>query len=162
MDAWALANPAVRVVVQQGTAGDTAVAESAPVIPHGQLCALFADAAVVVTHGGPSTVMDARSAGRLPIVVPRDPALGEHVDGHQLEFADHLGEQGLAVVARNVADLDAALRDAIDNPGRFAVRRRLTDAPGIAAFGCALDELLGTATPVRDGVTLVDLDRSSS
>jgi UDP-N-acetylglucosamine transferase subunit ALG13 len=48
------------------------------------------DARVIVTHAGPATLFEAHRAGKIPIVVPRDPAHGEHVDGHQLRFADHL------------------------------------------------------------------------
>ncbi len=145
MDAWAVSNRSVRVVVQRGTAAPTTAAESQPLIPHGELCEMFAEATVVVTHGGPSTVMDARTAGRLPIVVPRDPELGEHVDGHQQEFAEHLARQGLAVVADDVDSLDAAIRQALDDPDRFAVSLDGSGAPGIAAFAEVVDELLGAS-----------------
>jgi UDP-N-acetylglucosamine transferase subunit ALG13 len=39
------------------------------------------------------------SAGRLPIVVPRQAARGEHVDDHQAEIAERLSSLGLAVTA---------------------------------------------------------------
>lgn len=144
MDAWAVSNRSVRVIVQRGTAGATTCAESQPLVPHAELLALFAEATAVVTHGGPSTVMDAREVGRLPIVVPRDPALAEHVDGHQLAFADHLDRRGLAVVATDVGELDAAIRLALADADGFTVPCGDTDAPGIAAFGRVVDELLGT------------------
>ena len=148
MDAWAVSNRSVKVIVQRGTAASTTVAESQPLIPHGELCALFGEANAVVTHGGPSTVMDARAAGRLPIVVPRDPELGEHVDGHQLAFAEHLGRHGLAIVAENVGELDDAIRRAIDSPDLVKVSADEENAAGIAEFGRVLDELLGFTTPM--------------
>lgn len=146
MDAWAVSNRSVRVIVQRGTAASTTVADSQPLIPHGELCSLFAEATAVVTHGGPSTVMDARAAGRLPIVVPRDPELGEHVDGHQLAFAEHLGRHGLAIVAENVCELDDAIRRAIDSPVAVTVSADEQNAAGIVGFGRVLDELLGSTT----------------
>ena len=55
---------------------------------------LMARADVVVTHGGPGLIMEARAARHLPIVIPRNPELGEHVDSHQMDFADRLAEEG--------------------------------------------------------------------
>lgn len=67
-------------------------------------CVPYADQAVletvlqhagaVVTHGGPGAIMDAHGAGHVPVVVPRDPARGEHVDDHQLRFTARLGREG--------------------------------------------------------------------
>ncbi|MGI9612009.1 MAG: glycosyltransferase [Acidimicrobiales bacterium] len=142
MDAWAVSNRSVRVIVQRGTAASTTAAESQPLVPHGELCALFREATAVVTHGGPSTVMDARAAGRLPIVVPRDPELGEHVDDHQLAFAEHLRRHGLAIVVENVGELDDAIRRAIDSPDAAKVSADVENAAGIAGFSRVLDELL--------------------
>lgn len=47
-------------------------------------------AAVVVMHAGSSSLAEAHALGHAPLVVPRDPALGEHVDGHQLAHASRL------------------------------------------------------------------------
>ena len=63
IERWSRPIPGVRVIVQRGTAEPLSGLESHAVIPHDELCELFADATVVVTHGGPSTVMDARAAG---------------------------------------------------------------------------------------------------
>ena len=150
MDGWALGNRAVRVVVQRGSAEPTRSAESQPLVPHGELCALFAEATAVVVHGGPSTVMDARAAGRLPIVMPRDPDRGEHVDDHQLRFADHLSRHGLARVVRARDELLAAIGEAIADPSAFRVADDAQPPPGIVGFGRVLDELLGAATPLRN------------
>lgn len=143
MDGWAARHPDVRVVIQRGGAPDTAHAESAPLIPYDELRDLFGRATVVVSHGGPSTVMDARAAGRVPVVVPRDPAHGEHVDGHQLRFGRHLSRHGLAVVATTQEDLLAAVEAVLADPGHFAVPASLAELPGVVAFGQVIDDLLG-------------------
>ncbi len=54
---------------------------------HDRLEELLAQATVVVCHGGPGTVTEARDAGHVPLCMPRDPELGEHVDDHQQRFA---------------------------------------------------------------------------
>ena len=36
--------------------------------------------------------------GKVPIVVPRRPTLGEHVDGHQLRFVARMQEEGRCIV----------------------------------------------------------------
>ncbi len=143
MDAWAALHPDVRVVIQRGGAAETAHAESAPLIPYDELRALFAQATAVVSHGGPSTVMDVRAAGRLPVVVPRDPAHGEHVDGHQLRFGRHLSRHGLATVATARAEVEAAVEAALAEPDRFAVPAALAHLPGVVGFGQVIDDLLG-------------------
>ena len=148
IDRWAEANPEVGVLVQGGTSGSTEHCPSVDLLPHAELCDRFAKAAVVVSHGGPSTVMDARMAGRLPIVVGRDPANGEHVDDHQLRFARHLARHGLARVVATEADLHAAISEALDDPDRFTVPVDGSAITGVVEFGRVMDELLGIATPL--------------
>ncbi|MFT7597797.1 MAG: UDP-N-acetylglucosamine transferase subunit ALG13 [Acidimicrobiales bacterium] len=147
IESWAAANLSVKVVVQHGTAAAPANVESHELIPHDELRQLFSSAVAVVSHGGPSTVMDARMAGKFPIVVPRDPALGEHVDGHQIRFADHLALHGLARLANSEADFCAALDDAVARPTEFSIPpHQLIAAAGVAKFGEVVDELLDIST----------------
>ncbi len=96
VDAAAERRPDVRFLVQHGsTTRAPRVAEGAEFLAHDRLVALLREAAVVVCHGGPGTIMDAREAGHVPLCMPRDPALGEHVDGHQQRFAAHVGDAGV-------------------------------------------------------------------
>lgn len=62
---------------------------------------------VVITHGGPGSIWLALECGQVPVVVPRDPRLGEHVDDHQLRFAHHL--RGRVDVVTDVAELLTAV-----------------------------------------------------
>ena len=55
----------------------------------------LARARVVVTHGGPGLIFEARAYGHRAVVVPRRPDLGEHVDEHQLLFTARLAAQGM-------------------------------------------------------------------
>jgi UDP-N-acetylglucosamine transferase subunit ALG13 len=105
---------APRCFVQYGSS-------AAPESPaHDELQRLVGEASVVVCHGGPATIAECRQAGRLPIVVPRDPALGEHVDGHQQRFARMFGRSGLVRLAETEGELRAALDRAVREPSGFA------------------------------------------
>lgn len=76
---------------------------------HDRLQSLLESADVVVTHGGPATITEARRLGHRPIVVPRNPALGEHVDDHQRLFARRLASAGVVEVADTEDDFLAAV-----------------------------------------------------
>ncbi len=54
------------------------------------LATTIAGARLVILHAGPSTLAEVIDAGVLPVVVPRDPVRGEHVDAHQLRTARQL------------------------------------------------------------------------
>jgi UDP-N-acetylglucosamine transferase subunit ALG13 len=148
IDRWAGLHPGAEVMVQRGTSAPTEHCASTELLAHGELCERFAMAVVVVTHGGPSTVMDARMGGRLPIVVPRDPALGEHVDDHQQRFANHLRLHDLARVADDETTLHRFLDEAMAAPDRYAVPIDSTSVGGVVEFGHQVDRLLGIATPL--------------
>jgi len=70
------------VLVQYGTSKGPTVALGSSLLEHRELQSAMERATVVVCHGGPATITEARRHGRLPICVPRDPSRGEHVDNH--------------------------------------------------------------------------------
>ena len=118
--AWAdrrqRAHPEGRVYVQYGQSTPPADAAGAAFVSPVELRSLVSEADVVITHGGPGTIHDARSAGHRPIVLPRDPGHGEHVDDHQQRFGAWCQERGLVSLARTVDELDPLL-DALGAPG---------------------------------------------
>ena len=48
---------------------------------------------IVITHGGASSFIMALQMGKIPIVVPRQKKYNEHVNDHQLEFAESVKER---------------------------------------------------------------------
>lgn len=46
----------------------------------------YANARMIIMHGGPSTMIQSIQDGKVPIVVPRLKEFGEHINNHQLEF----------------------------------------------------------------------------
>jgi UDP-N-acetylglucosamine transferase subunit ALG13 len=87
-------------------------AKALGVVPFDELEALARRADVVVTHGGPGSIMLALAHGRAPVVVPRDPAHGEHVDDHQLRFVQWLAARRPIRPVTDVADLGIAIAEA--------------------------------------------------
>ncbi|MDM4140388.1 MULTISPECIES: glycosyltransferase [Mycobacterium] len=75
----------------------------------GDICEQIRRASVVVTHAGAGSTLVCIEQGKHPVMVPRRSVLGEHVDEHQLPFAEKLGEAGLATVVREMAELPAAI-----------------------------------------------------
>lgn len=95
------------------------------------------EADVVVTHGGPSSFIEAMAAGKVPVVVPRRGDLGEHVNDHQVDFVRAVAErQGGIVPVYDVVELPVAIERA----------RKLSDGVGFeshnAIFCDALRQLI--------------------
>ncbi|MFC5177989.1 glycosyltransferase [Nocardioides taihuensis] len=146
-DECAQRDPGSRWVVQHGSSRPPTHAEAHAFLPHDDLVTMLADADAVVCHGGPGTIMDARGLGHVPVCVPRDPALGEHVDGHQQRFASLVDRAGVVVRADSAGALDDAVRQA-------ASRRRETAGAAHALAGTGDGPVLGSAYgPVALGLT---------
>lgn len=148
VDEWCDDHPDVDVVIQRGGSRPSRHGNCRELIPYGELCAMFAGASVVVSHGGPATIMDALAAGRLPIVVARNPELGEHVDAHQLRFAEHLSRNGLADVAATKTELFEAIDRALDRPHDYAVKVGEEVSEGVTRFADVVDDMLSSSSPL--------------
>ena len=82
-------------------------------IPAPEMRERMAKADVVITHGGPSSFIEAMAAGKVPVVVPRHAKLGEHVNDHQIDFVRAVSERkGGIVPVYDTTDLAAAIEDA--------------------------------------------------
>ncbi len=118
-------------------------------IPFDEVQTLMRRARVIVTHGGPASIMQALALGKVPVVVPRRAKFGEHVDDHQVRFAARIADR--VEVVLEIADLAAALTAAGDRSGP-------PPPPGASradAFGARLDVLCDTLFPAgqrRNGV----------
>ena len=143
-DAYAAANSEARVVVQYGSATPPVVAVGHESLPYVEMRRQMAAADVVVTQGGPGGIMDSRAVGRLPIVIPRTAALGEHVDDHQVAFAEHMHAHGRIALATDETTFVALIAEAVENPERFAVRdEQSPTATTVVTIEKELGELLG-------------------
>lgn len=70
----------------------------------------FKDARIVITHGGPSSFVEALQYGKVPIVVPRQLEFNEHVNNHQVDFAKLIAERMNNIIpVYNIDDLAATI-----------------------------------------------------
>lgn len=67
-------------------------------------------ARIVVTHGGPSSFVMPLQIGKTPVVAPRKREYGEHVNNHQVEFANAVAQRmGTILVAEEMDQLEEIL-----------------------------------------------------
>lgn len=133
VDAW-LADQGgnVDAIFQHGSSRPSSIGKSALILPHDELLNLFRESTVVVTQVGPGTILDANSVGRKPIVVARNPRLGEHVDGHQIAFGKLMHDRGAAFMVDSEESLRAAIERALDDPQWSRMPQRPSPAPRTA------------------------------
>ena len=103
-------------LVQRGTSVRPKTCASDAYVAYDDLIESMTASTVVVTHGGPATIMAARAHGRLPVVVPRRPDLGEHVDDHQIRFGHWMANRCQVVLAETEDELHRQLDLAFANP----------------------------------------------
>jgi UDP-N-acetylglucosamine transferase subunit ALG13 len=122
VDDWLVAAGApLRCLIQTGTSAPPSsdAADWQPYLEFDALQAAVRNAAAVVCHGGPGTILGARHLGAVPIVVPRRQQLGEHVDDHQVAFSRRLAAEGSVYLAETRADLHALLDRVTTDPAAF-------------------------------------------
>lgn len=154
VDRWVAEHPEPRprVVVQHGRSAPPSTAEGHDLVGHDDLQRLLAGAIAVVTHGGPATITEARRHGRVPVVVPREHAHGEHVDDHQVRFATRLGQVGLVRLCRTEDGLRSVLDSVVDDPELLRVPTGASGAAAAAAVarvGDVADRLATRSAPPR-------------
>lgn len=66
-------------------------------------------ARIVITHGGPGSIMHSLRYGKVPIVVPRQSVFGEHVDNHQVFFSKRLEQIGKVITVLDMDDLQRVI-----------------------------------------------------
>jgi UDP-N-acetylglucosamine transferase subunit ALG13 len=155
--AWLAANPGrLRCLMQTGTSAPPVapgVADWQAYLEFDVLQAAMAGAAAVVCHGGPGTILGARHMGAVPIVVPRQHRLGEHVDDHQVAFSRRLAAEGGGIhLAETEAHLHRLLDRVAGEPGAFrAGPEDRATATAVREFGRLVDGLVGDRPRRRAG-----------
>jgi beta-1,4-N-acetylglucosaminyltransferase len=82
--------------------------------PNEEFLRLLDGAALVICHAGAGTIIQAVRAGHVPVVMPRLARYDEHIDNHQLELVQALGHAGKIVPVLDSADLEEAVRRALE------------------------------------------------
>jgi UDP-N-acetylglucosamine transferase subunit ALG13 len=79
--------------------------------PYQENLSYFQKASLVVGHGGTGTILNALRFQIPIVVVPRRHHFGEHVDDHQVEFAQRLVGNELIKVVYDIEDLESVVRE---------------------------------------------------
>jgi UDP-N-acetylglucosamine transferase subunit ALG13 len=129
--------------VQSGAASVIPACPASRSLDVSQLAAVLDQADVIVCHGGPASIAAAWAREMLPIVVPRLPQLGEHVDDHQVTFCLKLAELGRISLAQTPEEFASSLAAAIADRTRSRAGVPAADvAATVARFGELVEQLL--------------------
>jgi UDP-N-acetylglucosamine transferase subunit ALG13 len=142
---WLDAHPgqAPAFFVQSGTASVAVACPGSQFLDVGRLDAELDQADVIVCHGGPASIAGAWARGLLPIVVPRLPELGEHIDDHQVTFCLKLAELGRVWLAQTPAEFASKLAEATRDRARLRASVPAGDVDAaVARFGELVEELV--------------------
>ena len=144
VDAWLEtgAAPRARCLVQHGASARPAHAEARDYLDYDAMLAAIDAADVVVCHGGPGTIMLAAYEDKVPIVVPRLRALGEHVDDHQLVFTRRIANEGTIALAEDEGRFRALLERALVSPLRRRSRTWPSTDQTVRRFEAIVGELV--------------------
>jgi UDP-N-acetylglucosamine transferase subunit ALG13 len=143
----------VECVVQHGTSRAPAGVRAVELLPLVEVMELMRRATVVVTQGGPGSIIDCRDSGHLPIVVPRRHALGEHVDDHQLAFTARLQREGYLIRVDTQEAFTAALAAGLADPPTLQIPAADPTAvpPAAQRFGEEVEALVQSRRDASGG-----------
>lgn len=68
---------------------------------------------LLILHAGAGSILNALSAGKKPVVVPRREEFGEHINNHQVEFASMLAKAGRIFLVEDPKYLDNTIQEAL-------------------------------------------------
>lgn len=79
-------------------------------IPYSEMIENIKKARIIISHGGPATFIMPLQFGKIPIVVPRLKEYEEHINNHQLEFAEIVSKrQGNIILIKDIENLESAI-----------------------------------------------------
>lgn len=150
MDALGPEAPDVTLVMQHGATRPSRHAVNHEMLGAAELRAQYEAADIVISQVGPGTIADANRAGKLPIVVPRDPELGEVVDDHQVAFGDFMTARGRCRSVRTRVELCAEVEAQLlaSPPGPDELAASAHSAATMTALSALTRDVL-TAPPRR-------------
>ncbi|PEH05970.1 glycosyltransferase [Lactobacillus sp. UMNPBX4] len=97
------------------------------------------DARIVITHGGPSSFIEALQFGKVPIVVPRQEQFHEHVNNHQVDFTKLIAKRMNNIIP--VYDIND-LGQTIDNYGQIAKTKNAGESSNNKQFNEKLEVII--------------------
>lgn len=143
----------VRCFLQYGTAEPPTGIPGSAFLDHEDLVRRMDDVDIIVCHGGPSTITEARQLHIRPIVMPRLERYGEQVDDHQLRFVRRLSGSDLVWMVDDGPDLVDMLDQVLADPSLVALSDvdESGNAEAVRRFGDLVSRLFveGSERPRR-------------
>ena len=97
------------------------------------------NARIVITHGGPSSFIEALQFGKVPIVVPRQEKFHEHVNNHQVDFAKLIVERMNNIIpVYNIDDL----KQVVDNYNQIAMAKNSGESSNNKNFNKKVERIV--------------------
>jgi UDP-N-acetylglucosamine transferase subunit ALG13 len=139
--------PDLDVTVQRGATPPLAGLQTVEYMGAAELERLMTEADVVVCHGGPGTISLAVRCGHRPIVIARDPSLGEHVDDHQMRYTARLHAEGQIDMPTDLASFLQLV--SADRPRTARSTAAGPEIEATARFAALVQQLTSGALPRR-------------
>ncbi len=115
------------VTVQRGhTPCDDHTLKPIAFMPAAQYEQRVLSANIVIMHAGAGSILHAIQAGKVPIVMARLRKFGEHVDDHQLEFAEALAAEGRVLLMHDGGELVHAAKEGLRRQSAMPTQPRHT------------------------------------
>lgn len=110
MDKWAEFHDE-EVIMQIGySTYEPKYAKWSRLFPYKKMIELVVQARIIITHGGPSSFIMPLQVGKTPIVVPRQYRFNEHVNDHQVKFAQEVeSRMGTIITVVDENELDIVI-----------------------------------------------------
>lgn len=99
-------------------------------------------ARIIITHGGPGSIMLPFQLDKVPIVVPRNPKFNEHVDEHQILFTKKLVSFNKVIGVFNIDDLEDIIENYDIYAGKCKVDSNSTLRKFVTAFEKEVEDLV--------------------
>ena len=97
------------------------------------------DARIVITHGGPSSFIEALQFGKVPIVVPRQEKFHEHVNNHQVDFTQLIAKRMNNIIP--VYDI-SKLPEVIENYDQIVETKNTGESSNNKRFTDELEQII--------------------
>lgn len=133
-----------KVFIQSGASSyKPRFCEFAEFLPFDQMMAKIDSAKIVITHGGPGSIMPVLYRGKTPIVVPRLKKFGEAIDDHQFKFVLRLETRNQIIASKSIEDLEQKIKnyEQAAQKLRHSQEKTMSSSDRVSCFARALDEI---------------------
>src|SRR5699024_90300 len=113
--------------------------DSPKMMPFEEMQKTLEEARIVITHGGPSSFIEALQFGKVPIVVPREEKYHEHVNNHQVDFTQLIAKRMNNIIP--VYDI-SKLPEVIENYDQIVETKNTGESSNNKRFTDELEQII--------------------